>query len=458
MLPLRWKLVGLYALVLAAVIVAFGVALVVGWRGSLLRAMDGELEARAGAVCALAERERDGWFVEKKSGLGEDFAEASGRYYLVADLGGNVLIESPLVSKLALTAPGADGVRGRPAGRGRYRELTITLTKAADEEEGVGEAVVRVTCGADVSGVDASVAALTRLLLAVGPAVLLLSLAGGFLLVSRALRPIERMAQTAEQISALDLTRRVEVQGDDELARLGRTLNEMFERLQAAFEQQTRFTADASHELRTPLSIISGNVELGLKRPRSAEEHREVLEDIREASDRMRSIVEGLLVLARADAKGLPLLREPVSLTAVADEIVRLFRPLAEERGVTVAVASAGDVTAIGDRDRFKDLISNLVTNAIRYNRRGGSVTVRLSTADGRASLSVDDTGIGIPAEDLPHVFERFYRVDKARSRSAGGSGLGLAIVKWIVDTHSGTIAASSEPGVGTRFVVSLPA
>jgi len=458
MLPLRWKLVGLYALVLAAVIVAFGVALVVGWRGSLLRAMDGELEARAGAVCALAERERDGWFVEKKSGLGEDFAEASGRYYLVADLGGNVLIESPLVSKLALTAPGADGVRERPAGRGRYRELTITLTKAADEEEGVGEAVVRVTCGADVSGVDASVAALTRLLLAVGPAVLLLSLAGGFLLVSRALRPIERMAQTAEQISALDLTRRVEVQGDDELARLGRTLNEMFERLQAAFEQQTRFTADASHELRTPLSIISGNVELGLKRPRSAEEHREVLEDIREASDRMRSIVEGLLVLARADAKGLPLLREPVSLTAVADEIVRLFRPLAEERGVTVAVASAGDVTAIGDRDRFKDLISNLVTNAIRYNRRGGSVTVRLSTADGRASLSVDDTGIGIPAEDLPHVFERFYRVDKARSRSAGGSGLGLAIVKWIVDTHSGTIAASSEPGVGTRFVVSLPA
>jgi heavy metal sensor kinase len=292
----------------------------------------------------------------------------------------------------------------------------------------------------------------------IGPVVLIVSLAGGWMLVSRALRPMGAIARTAEQIQATDLSRRIDIRGSDELARLGKTLNDMLARLHESFDRQTRFTADASHELRTPLSVIAGNVELALKRPRPAEEYQDLLRDIGEAAERMTSTVEGLLTLARADAKSLPMRRDPVSLTVVADEVVRLCRPLAEKKGVTLSVESEGDVAVTADGERMRELVSNLVTNAIRYNRPQGKVTIRLRRRGGRAEVAVDDTGIGIPAEDLPHIFERFYRVDKARSREEGGSGLGLAIVKWIVDAHAGTISVTSEPGSGSRFVISLPA
>ncbi|MBI3096750.1 MAG: HAMP domain-containing histidine kinase [Planctomycetes bacterium] len=456
--PLRWKLAGLYLVVITLVIVTFGLALLIGWRRSGEKSLDAELETRARALCALAEREGDRWFLEEKSGIVGEYAPSSGRYFRVRDaMGGGTLMSSPL-------APPPEGcpfhknhVLERPWGEKRFREVTLHLTKSADEDEGLGPVAVCVSCGADLAAVEESVMDLLGLLCLMGPAVLCLSLAGGLFIAARALRPIGRMAATAESIQATDLSRRIEVQGKDELARLAHTLNAMFDRLQEAFDRQTRFTADASHELRTPLSVIAGSVELGLKQPRTPEEHREILADVREASDRMRSIVEGLLVLARADAKAAPLRREPVSLTALADEISRLCRPLAERHTVSLVVESAGEVRVTGDPGRLKDLLSNLVTNAIRYNRPGGTVTVRLSTADGRARMEVDDTGIGIPAEDLPHVFERFYRVDKTRSRAAGGSGLGLAIARWAVDAHGGTIEASSRPGEGSRFVVHLP-
>ncbi len=456
-MPLRFRLVALYALILAAVIGAFSALLVVRLRATLVSAVDTELDARARAIGIVAELEDGRWSIERKSGIDDDYAAGGRLYYVVVDGQGKCVLASPLARALGRGAEAGGPRDAQVAGR-HLREVVVTLMKSSDEDEAAMRgAVLRIAVGEDMADADATVSTLLQQLAIVGPLVLVASLAGGLLLAGRALRPIGRMGAAAAEISASDLSRRIEVEGNDELARLARTLNATFDRLQEAFDRQTRFTADASHELRTPLSIVAGNVELALKRPRTVEEYRESLVEIQEATQRMQSIVEGLLTLARADAQSVPFARNPVPLGALCEEVVRLHRTVAEQREVSLVVEAPAEVVVPGDADRLRDLVSNLVTNAIRYNQKGGRVAVRVAREDGRALLSVEDTGIGIPAEDLPHVFERFYRVDKARSSEAGGSGLGLAIAKWIVDAHAGTITVESIPGKGTRFDVRLP-
>src|SRR6185295_1400261 len=213
---------------------------------------------------------------------------------------------------------------------------------------------------------------------------------------------------------------------------------------------------DASHELRTPLSLVVSQSELALMKERSPEEYREALRSIERAALRMKAVVEGLLTLARADARQLPLAKERVPFASVVEETAALLGPLAVQRKVAVTVhAEAVDVE--GDRDRLREAVSNLLSNAIRYTGEGGRVDVSVAPGPAGAVLSVADTGIGIPEKDRAHVFERFYRVDEARSRDKGGSGLGLAITKWIIEAHRGTISFTSEEGKGTTFTVRLP-
>lgn len=456
MISLRWKLVGLYAAILILVITAFSIVLAVSVRQSLVESIDHELEARAQSIVPLVEFEKDMWFIEPKTGLVEEYGQGTGRYYMLSH-NNKVVLASAIANSAQVSFPATDQTYEVKIGKETFRQVARSILKLRDAEEGGPPVPVRIACGKSLAHVEASMASLINQLLMIAPFALLISMAGGLLLVSRALRPIDRMARTAEKISATDLTQRIDAGGNDELARLGKTLNEMFARLQESFDRQTRFTADASHELRTPLSVIAGNVELALKRERSAEEYHDILLDISESTERMRSIVEGLLTLARADAKTIALKREPVSLTAISDEIVRLYKPLAEKQNVIVIVESEGDVVVTGDKERLKELISNLVTNAIRYNKPNGKVTVKLASDQGRGVLTVDDTGIGIPSEDLPHIFERFYRVDKARSRDIGGFGLGLAIAKWIAEAHNGQINVTSQIGKGSRFIITLP-
>ena len=272
-----------------------------------------------------------------------------------------------------------------------------------------------------------------------------------------AVRPIERMSATAASISATNLSRRIDVANvDSEFTNLAGTLNDMFERLQTAFERQTRFTADASHELRTPLSIIHSHAELALARPRSAEEYREAMETCLRAARRMRNLVDGLLTLARVDAGNLVLQREEIDLGGLVEEIASLLEPLAARKGVQLRVP-ASHALFRGDAGQLGQLVTNLLTNAIHYNRPGGEVTATVTTAEQDVELSVADTGCGIPEEDRCHIFERFYRVDKARSREQGGCGLGLAICKSIVEAHGGSITFTSEVDKGTTFLVRLP-
>jgi heavy metal sensor kinase len=291
----------------------------------------------------------------------------------------------------------------------------------------------------------------------VGAGVLAVGLAGGWLLSSRAIRPIRAITETARSISASDLSRRIDVEDTrTELGELAETLNRTFERLDKAFQRQVQFTADASHELRTPLTVIHSHAELALSRERSAEEYRGTLEACLRASKRMKSLVESLLVLARADARRLELSPVEFDLKAAAEESVHMVEPLAKEKEVRIE-SELTPVEIRADRTRISQLVTNLLSNAIRYNRAGGGVKLGLGRENGQAVLTVADTGVGIAEEDQRHVFERFFRADKARSREAGGSGLGLAICQSIVEAHGGTISFTSKANEGTTFVVRLP-
>jgi two-component system, OmpR family, sensor kinase len=290
-----------------------------------------------------------------------------------------------------------------------------------------------------------------------GTAVFGVGLLGGWWLSSSAIRPIAAMSETAATISADNLSRRIDLTGiDTELGELGATLNEMLDRLEASFRQQTQFTSDASHELRTPLAVILSHIELALSQPRSPEEYQETLTTCQRASQRVRVLVDDLLTLARADAGRLELRPSPVDLLQTAQDAVVMLAPLAERQGVKLSTDGRA-VQALVDPTRLAQVVTNLVSNAILYNRREGQVTLTVAEDDGAAVLKVADTGIGIAAHDLPHLFDRFYRVDRARSRDSGGSGLGLAISQSIVAAHAGTLTATSELGVGTTFVVRLP-
>lgn len=293
--------------------------------------------------------------------------------------------------------------------------------------------------------------------LAVGAAVLAAGLVGGWWSTALAIRPIAAMTAAAESISFQRLSQRIDVrQTDSELGQLATVLNQTFDRLQTSFEQQTRFTADASHELRTPLSVILAHADLSLSRERTPAEYRATLETCRSASRRMKSLIDGLLTLARFDSDAAALQLTQLDLDPLARECIDMVRPLAAERRVTIE-ATLAPTTMRGDRERLSQVIINLLTNAIRYNRDGGTVHVTVTSENGTAVISVADTGIGIPADELPHIFDRFFRVDKARSRAEGSSGLGLSISQTIVASHGGTIVAQSEPDVGTVIEVRLP-
>jgi heavy metal sensor kinase len=298
---------------------------------------------------------------------------------------------------------------------------------------------------------------LTWELVGTGLAVLLIGLGGGWFLLGRSLRPIADMTATAEAISASNLSRRINVaETESELGPLARVLNRMLDRLEEAFEQQKRFTADASHELRTPLSVIFSQIELALTRERAPADYVQALQTCSRAARRMRSLVNDLLVLARADAGMLELEREPVDLKACVEECAAMVQHLAAERGIAIGLHLA-EAEWTGDVERTAQVITNLLTNAIRYNRPGGRVDVYLEKHPAEIELAVADTGIGIPEEERQSIFERFHRVDKVRSREMGGSGLGLAICQSLVTAQGGTIECASQVGEGSRFTVRLP-
>ncbi|MDA1349201.1 MAG: ATP-binding protein [Chloroflexi bacterium] len=297
---------------------------------------------------------------------------------------------------------------------------------------------------------------LLRLLLIMGgayPVTLALAVFGGMFLARRALAPVERVTGLARRITAEDLSQRLDLQlPDDEVGRLASTFDEMIARLDDAFRRQRRFTADASHELRTPLTIMKGQLDVALQKEREPEDYRNVLQAVNDEVDRLIHLAGSLLTLTRADAREIPLSLEDVAVADLVEGAVDHLQSIAGQQNVELSSVSGNGVTVRADEDLLIQLLLNLLDNAIKHTPAGGRVTVGWSETADDVEMWVRDTGEGISEEHVPRIFDRFYRVDQARSRSDGGAGLGLAISRWIAEAHGGSIRVESAPGEGSTL------
>jgi heavy metal sensor kinase len=290
------------------------------------------------------------------------------------------------------------------------------------------------------------------------PLVLLASLLG-YWLSGRALAPVNRIIESAERIGVRNLSRRLEVpRAKDELRRLAEQVNAMLDRIEASVKRITQFTADASHDLRTPLALIRTNAELALRRPRSDGEYREALARILSTSEETTELIEQLLLLARADASVAQLKLEPTALSPLLQAVAQKASVLAAGRGLAFSHSALPSTHALfANSPALERLLLTVLDNAIKYTPPGGRVSLGVSVENSEAIIEIADTGIGISEKDLPHVFERFYRADQARSRETRGSGLGLSIARWIAELHRGSIALQSQAGHGTQVTIRLP-
>lgn len=333
---------------------------------------------------------------------------------------------------------------------------TVRLYSAALTDNGKIFGVVQV--GESLAQLTDTLQSITIALLVTAPFVLLLSSFGSYWLAKRAFKPIHRLTHTARKIKAGDLHQRVPVpKAKDEVQALALTLNEMIARLDLAFTQQRRFVADASHEMRTPVAVLRSITEVALAQTLNQEEYIAVLHDINAETERFGQLINDLMVLARVDESQVVLDCEPVRIDLLAFDVAATMEPMAQERGISLLIENLEQATVLGDTARLILAMMGLVENALTYTPAGGTVTINVAACGTSTSFSVRDTGIGIAPKDIPHIFERFYRADPARSRAAGGSGLGLAIVDWVVKAHGGSIQVESQVGQGSTFTVTLP-
>ncbi len=357
---------------------------------------------------------------------------------------------------VALSPPtwpdGTEAARAVPLPRGRKMLLTSHILQTS------GGTAFLIETGVPMDEVQGDLRKWLLFLLAMLPVVAAIALGGGYVLVKRALSPVDRIAASAERISLQNLSERLPVpQTGDELERLSLALNHMIQRLDHAFQHSRRFVADASHELRTPLTILRGEVETLVQEPQLTPEWRERLGSALEEIERLANIVEGLFAISRLDAGEAAAEWVKFDLAQLAAATADQMSLLAEDRHIQIKCAVAKPVWVEGDRARMKQVVVNLLDNAIKYTHEGGAVALTVGSRDSQAVLEVADNGPGIPLDALPRVFERFFRVDKARSREQGGAGLGLSIVKSICAAHHGKVEVSSASGQGSRFRVELP-
>lgn len=447
---MRWRLQLWHGLLLVAVLSGFGLTAHRLESARQMRRIDGELQRRLPLLVAAQRPVRGERGLREFNLLARDAAwfdgATGGDYYYVVWLRHS---RTPVTRSPSAPEGIPEPRAGEPTTRqrGNWRECFLF--------PGPGDCVL---VGRSIEPEMAGLRQLAWWLAGAGTGVLLLGLAGGAWLVARALRPIDDITAAAQRIAGGDLTRRISTaDAGSELGRLAGVLNSTFARLDAAFSQQARFTADAAHELRTPVAVILTHAQDALATPGASPEHREAFEAIERAARRMRRLLESLLQLARFEAGQEPLQREDCDLARLAADCLETLRPLAGQRRLHLH-ADLAPAPCPADPDRLTQVVTNLVSNAIDYNREGGEVRVTTTGGRGTATLEVWNTGPAIPAAELPGLFERFRRGDAPRDGADGHSGLGLAIARAIVQAHGGSIAVRSDAETGTVFTVILPA
>lgn len=338
------------------------------------------------------------------------------------------------------------------AANGRQYRILINTVMAENNQ-------FRITVAHDEDSVKQTQKTLALIILFTLPIVVAISLAIGYVIAGRVLAPIVTITNKAEEISAENLSERLPIgENDDEFNRLATVFNQAFARIEDSFDRLRRFTADASHELRTPLAAIRSIGETAMNMPEEKLNSRETIGSILEESDRLRQLIDALLILSRADSGDTGVQREAVDLLELTRETVELLTVLAEERHQSITLAGHGETTVTIDRASVRQAVTNLLDNAIKYSPTESTIRVSVGTTNNaEAFIEIADSGIGIPDEEIERIFDRFYRVDKGRSREAGGVGLGLSIAKWTVEASGGRIEVSSVSNQGSIFRIVFP-
>jgi heavy metal sensor kinase len=393
-----------------------------------------------------------------REALTEEYsAEADGDYLQIRDADGHWLYRSPLLTKQEFP-PVTPAVPGKPS----FQDIRLGDNRFRFVSEGInvhGRSMV-VQFGASIEQEITTLNHFRNSLLAFAPGLLLLAGLVGYGMSRKALSPVDQVTRTARSITAQTLNQRLQpLHTGDELQRLTDTVNEMLDRIELAFTRVTEFTADASHELRTPITLIRTEAELALRRSRGEVEYREALRHILLEAERTTSLIGELLALARADSGRQALDIQPIDLRESLQEIASGWRQVANVRGLQFSERlMETELRVLGDAAALRRVVDILLDNAFKYTPApGGTISLSSQEHHGRAVISVRDTGVGIAEKEHARIFERFYRVDRARSRELGGAGLGLAIAQWIVEQHKGTITVESTLGAGSIFRIELP-
>lgn len=443
------------AVVLAAVLVAL-LAVREGLRYSLLAEIDAVLNDEAKAlILAIQEFQADRELVIDEMQRLTAGHQEHGWFICWLDADRNSLWSSPSAPPLAHMQ--------RVVGRGDYSVWVSATHRAVERRvQLANQPLSYVRVGSPVAFIEMDVARLTRILMPVSLALLCLAPLGGYLLAWRAIEPLKHILETTRRLRPSRLEERLQVRGvGDELDQLAQQINQFLDQLADHLRQQREFVANAAHELRSPLTAIQASTEVTLDKPRSTEDYEDLLLAIHEECQHLGNLVNQLLQLTEAEHVSAEPRWEHVALGEIIQSCLEMFAPLAEDRGITLRSSLEQPLTVRGLSQPLRQLVTNLVDNALKFTPSGGVVSVRLGRKDSHeVELVVEDNGVGIPADELPKIFERFYQVDKSRSRavSSRGNGLGLSICQAIVQRHGGRIEVSSELGRGSSFRVYLPA
>lgn len=446
-----------YLLVLAVLLAALSAGVYLSLSRSLYRSLDRLLEIRSTqlrSIPAILQTIRQGEFQGQLGEIIILYFYSGGELMEVSAPGISISLSQEFISE-AIAGSGSFTTAETTEGE-RVRVLAIPVELGIPGPSSSTRSAALIIARS-TRQIDNALARLIRTLTIAVPLALALAAGGGIFLARRALEPVDKIAQTARQIEESDLSRRITVNTKDELGRLAATLNEMIGRLENAFQRQKQFTSDASHELRAPLAVIEAESSLALQKERPPDDYRQSLETISQEARQMSFLIEQLLSLARADAGKEQWNFTEVNLGKLIGNLSTDVEVLCQEKGLNFQLAQMQDMIVKGDEARLRELLMNLLDNAIRYTTSPGTISISFRREGQMAVVAVKDTGVGIPAEDIPFIFDRFYRVDKSRSRAQGGTGLGLAICKHIAEAHGGEIEVESQVGLGSTFSVRLP-
>ena len=455
---LRLRLTLWYAAALLAALAVFAVLLYASLGRQLHSHHDGELSTDATrTAAALASSSTPDNLVKAISTVRDPPP-----LLMIRDNAGLMLYRSPALASHEATLGAHDALvhaatEGRPEAKFFATQISTLGTVRFICVPTTPQGLFYIQIGEPIGDVAETLRHFRTATLVLVPVVLLLTSVGGYILAGRALAPVARISDNLEAIQAEDLSRRIDLDPREaELGRLVRSVNRLLDRLAGAFASLREFAGDASHQLQTPLTVMKGSIDVALSTERDAQSYRRTLDEISHETDTMKAILADLRALSLADAPLRPEAAvERTNLSLVTAEAVEILAALGEASGVRVVADVATDVIVRGDRARLQQVLFNLGENAIKYSSEGDNVTVALTSTVSEAVLTVGDTGSGISSEDLPHIFDRFYRGQGAKR--ASGSGLGLAIARRIVEAHGGSIAVCSSATEGTRFTVRWP-